>query len=251
VQGELATAALALATAPVAWLQGRELRRRTPRLPEAPGPRSGSIQGSEPVLRVIGLGESPMAAVGLADQSEALLPLLASNLNRSTGRRVAWATAARSGATAAVTRRELLPRLDPFRSDLVVIALGVNDCLALRSPRRWRSDLAALITAVRDRLSAGTILVAGIPPMQRFPALSPPLSILLGTRARLLNAVSARLAAASPDVVHVPMQLAGPAEAFFCRDGFHPSARGHAAWARQLAAAGAAPLAHQPGGISH
>jgi len=229
-------AALALAGAPVYWLQGRKLRRRVPRLEEAPGKRSGSLAGSGPALRIVGLGESPMAAVGLADQTEGVIPRLAATLHTASGRRIEWTTAAQSGATARFIREVLLPGIESTPIDLVIIALGVNDCLALSPARRWCAELERLLEAIDDRLGPGRIILTGVPPMQHFPALPFPLSTVLGLRAALLDAASSRLAASQAHVSHVPMDFVESPEGLFCRDGFHPNARAHALWARQLAA---------------
>jgi len=231
-----AAATLALAGAPVYWLQGRKLRLRVPRLEEAPGKRSGSLAGSGPVLRIVGLGESPMAAVGLAGQTEGVIPRLAAALHAASGRRIEWATAAQSGATARFTREALLPDIESAPIDLVVIALGVNDCLALSPARRWRAELERLLEAIDDRLGPGRIILTGVPPMQHFPALPWPLSTMLGLRSALLDAVSSRLAASQEHVSHVPMEFVENPDGLFCRDGFHPNARAHALWAGQLAA---------------
>lgn len=229
-------AALALVGAPVYWLQGRRVRRETPRLEEAPGARSGAVPGAGPPLRLAGLGESPMAAVGLDDQAEGVVPRLASMAAAATGRRIDWATSARSGATARQALASLLPVLPRRRTDVVVIALGVNDCLALSGPARWRNDLSRLVTAVRERLEPGRILITGIPPMQHFPALPFPLSTMLGLRAWLLDAEAQALTRAGPDLIHAPMDFVEHPAGLFCRDGFHPNARAQALWAEQLLA---------------
>lgn len=226
---------LALAGAPLYWLQGRHVRRKTPRLDEAPGERSGSVAGPGAIMRIAGLGESPMAAVGLAAQSESVVPRLAAEVAASRNCRVDWQTAARSGATIDFTRTELLPLLDAGPADVVIVALGVNDCLCLSSVRRWRVELARLIDAIRFRLEPGRIVLAGVPPMQHFPALPIPLSAMLGLRAAVLDAAIRRFAESEDDILYAPMAFVEQPDGLFCRDGFHPNARAHALWARQLA----------------
>lgn len=230
-----AAATLALAGAPVFWLQGRNVRRRTARLEEANGERAGTLAGSTPAIRIAGLGESPMAAVGLADQSQGVIPRLAAEVAAASGQRVMWQTAAESGATTRFTTENLLGRVDAGPTDLVVVGLGVNDCLSLHSARRWQQDLQQLLDAIRRRLEPKRIILTGVPPMQHFPALPFPLSSMLGLRAALLDAVSRHLARGNADVLHAPMNFTERAGGMFCSDGFHPDATAHAAWARQLA----------------
>ncbi|NBB91814.1 MAG: SGNH/GDSL hydrolase family protein [Gammaproteobacteria bacterium] len=230
-----AAATLALVGAPLYWLQGRRVRRRTQRLEEAPGERAGALPGSPPNRRIVGLGESPMAAVGLDDQGAGVIPRLASLLAESSGRRVEWRTSARSGATARFTREVLLPRIEPGGVDRVIVALGVNDCLALRSSKRWLDELERLTSAIRERLEPGGIIFTGVPPMRHFPALPIPLATMLGLRARLLDASLARFTRTDASLVHAPMDFAQHPDGMFCRDGFHPNEAAHRLWAGQLA----------------
>ncbi|HLM69468.1 MAG TPA: hypothetical protein VK358_18145, partial [Longimicrobium sp.] len=44
--------------APVLVLQGKRVRRTTPRLPEAAGPRTGAVAGRGAPVRLLVLGES-------------------------------------------------------------------------------------------------------------------------------------------------------------------------------------------------
>jgi lysophospholipase L1-like esterase len=227
-------AALGLLLAPIAWPQGLLVRHRTPSLPEAPGPRRGHIPGTGQDFHLLGIGESPMAAVGLADQQQALTVQLAGLIHAVSKRPVQWRTLARGGVTARRTRTELLAKLDQGPADLVVIALGVNDSLKINSARAWQSDLEQLLDTLHDRIGPTPVVLTGVPDMGQFPALPPPLSILLGTRARLLDQVAAALAGRRSGTFHVPMPLDAAMESLFCRDGFHPSAAGHRAWAEHL-----------------
>ncbi len=230
-----AAATLALAGAPLYWFQGRMVRRATPRLDEAPGNRAGVAPGPDPALRIVGLGESPMAAVGLADQVDGLVPRVAAKLSAACGRSVEWRTAARSGATARVARKTLLMELPASRADLVIVALGVNDCLAMTSTRQWRQELKQLASAIGSRLAPETIVFTGVAPMQHFPALPPPLATMLGLRAKLLDALLEQFTESSAAFVHVPMSFAAHPEGLFCRDGFHPNGSAHRLWADQVA----------------
>src|SRR5689334_20066239 len=71
------TASIALV--PLLALQGRRVRRVTPRLPEPPGPRAG-LAGDGPPLRLLILGDSSAAGVGAPSQDEALSGRLVSEL---------------------------------------------------------------------------------------------------------------------------------------------------------------------------
>ena len=142
----------------------------------------------------------------------------------------------RTGTTARAARRLLVPQLDGPDYDAVLVALGVNDLLRLRSRRAWRRDVAALLAALAGHLRpGGLVVVAGLPDLGRFPSLPQPLRAVLALHARALDSGSAQVAARTPHAVHAP---APPLEGddFFATDGFHPSGAGYARWARALAA---------------
>ena len=56
--------------------------------------------------------------------------------------------------------------------DLVVVALGVNDTLRLRSRRHWRERITRVLDVLQPQLApAGQVLLAGVPDLGAFPAL--------------------------------------------------------------------------------
>lgn len=225
--------------APIALPQGVWLKRRIPRLPEAPGERNGLCPADTDThdqrpLRLVAVGESPLAGVGLDDQRQNLVPLLAAALALRLKVDVAWQVAARNGATVATARRQLLPQLTDEPADLALIGLGVNNSLRLDTVERWQADMTRLIDELRSRLGPVPVILAGVPDMGRFPSLPPPLSWMLGARARWLDQGLAALAAQLDQVVHAPIPLDARFETLFANDGFHPSAIGHQAWSESL-----------------
>ena len=229
--------------APVLVLQGRRVRATTPRLPEATGPRTGEIGGAGSGVDLLVLGESPAAGVGAADHQEALAGQVARTLAAESGRGVRWRVLARNGATAATARDELLAPAAGVAADVVVVALGVNDTLRLRSPGRWTGDLRRLIGLVRERCGAVPIVLAAVPPMGVFPGLPQPLRGVLGLRAAVLDRAAARLAVQMDAVRNVSVPLpAGAVDDFFCADRFHPSPHGYALWGAALGRAAAQAL---------
>ena len=222
----LATVALG----PLLLLQGRWVRRVTPVLPEAPGPREGRA-GEGPPLRLLILGDSAAAGVGAPAQAEALAGQLASRLAPRFDQR--WTLVARTGDT---TRDALqtLATMPGERFDVVVTSLGVNDVTSGRSPTRWMADQARLVEVLRQHFGARQILLSALPPMHRFPALPQPLRAYLGAQARRYNTALQAFAATRTGCTWVPMDLDGDAS-LMASDGFHPGPQVYAAWAEQLA----------------
>lgn len=227
---------------PLLVAQGLAVRLITPRLSEAAGPDRGRAGTGRPSLRVVAVGESTVAGVGAEDHDRALTGRFAAALAQRTGGAVSWHAAGRNGATAQRALRELVPRLEDERADLALVALGVNDVLRLRSPERYRTDLARLVGALRASLGDPPVLVSAVPPLERFPRLPQPLRGVLGLRARALDRAAARWGEAQARVAYVRGEL-GDDPHVFASDGFHPSALGYARWGEQLATAAVALLA--------
>ncbi len=213
--------------------QALYVKRTTPRLPGAAGPTEGLVPGHGEPFRLTVLGESTVDGVGAADHEEALTGCLAREFARD-GRAVRWQAVGRTGANARTVRAELVPLVHP--ADLVVIALGVNDTIELRTAAGYRRDLLELVVDLRRRLGPVDVLLAGVPPMSRFPALPRPLRDVLAARSTVLDAAAASLAKI-PGVRHLPMDPALLDPAAFASDRFHPGPAGYARWAQTLAGA--------------
>jgi HAD superfamily phosphoserine phosphatase-like hydrolase len=231
-------------------MSGR-IAARLSRLREADGPDHGQVPGGDPPLRLAILGDSSAAGVGARSHDQALAGHLATDLARLTGRRVAWRVVAQTGATVREAARDLVPRLadpaQPWTPDAVVVVAGVNDLTRLRPGPAWRQDVAGLVAAIRGRLGGRpTMLLAGVPPVHRFPALPWVVRWPQGAHAWWLDRQLARLARDEPDCHHLPVRhlRVAPTD-FFAPDRFHPAPAGYRAWALALASQ-AAPLLRPP-----
>ena len=70
---------------------------------------------------------------------------------------------------------ELVPFLAAEPADLVIVAFGVNDAMAYRSPAGFANDLAALVKAVRRQVGEAAVVIGGVAPLAFFPGLPLPL----------------------------------------------------------------------------
>jgi lysophospholipase L1-like esterase len=234
---------------PILWLQGRHVRKHTPRLPEAPGPTVGTIPAAGYALRLLVIGESTVAGCGAPDHAQALTGQIAAALAARTGRTVHWHAVGKIGATAHVARTQLVPAIPATAVDVIVLALGVNDVLCLHAPGGWTRDLRQLIADVRARVGAAPVVLASVPPMGHFPAFPQPLRGVLGLRSSALDRAARRCARSLVDVVHSPSHL-DPAGGMFGTDRFHPSVQGYRRWGSQIAES-ALPLLENSGGSEH
>ena len=237
--------ALALPLAPVLIWQGRRVRRDTPKLPEACGPRAGldnadklckSGAPAKP-LRLLILGDSSAAGVGASHQSEALSGQLRACLASTLAVPLQWRVVARTGIATA----EALALLDeampdqPEGFDIALVALGVNDVTALRGVSRWLADVDRVCARLRERHSVKRVIWSGLPPMDRFPALPQPLRMVMGLHARALDrALAAHFSrdGSASGRRHIAMPLMP--DGAVASDGFHPGPLAYARWAQTL-----------------
>src|SRR5947209_8075589 len=220
--------------APLVMAQGAATRRRVPRLPPAKPPHHGSIPGAGRSIRLLAIGESTVCGVGLAHGGETVAATTSRALARLTARPVAWRAKGLSGATVSVWREQLLHRVEPEPADLLLVAFGVNDVTAYRSPKAFADDLFELVTALRNRVGDAAVIIAGVAPLNCFPALPRPLRNVLGWRSAALQAAADGLTQRLPRLVVERISVIKPD--FFGSDGFHPNQRAHAVWGEEIAA---------------
>ena len=212
---------------PVLWLQSRRVRRMTPLMPEAHGPRLGEC-GSGPAMTVLIAGDSGAAGVGVASQDLGLCGQLALQLGGH--RTVRWQLMAVSGLDSPGLVQLFL---DAPRSkfDVVILSVGVNDATALRSPGQWLQWQHRLAALVQDRFDPRLLIHSAMPPMHGFTALPQPLRWFMGRWTTEMNQCLAQwLPAEGNRAMTLPFE--GDIRACLASDGFHPGAHGYAVWAK-------------------
>jgi lysophospholipase L1-like esterase len=218
-----------LPVAPVLLVQGRRLRRDTPRLADAAGPWSGTLDGPDP-LRLLVLGDSTAAGVGVDSQHDALPGNLARSLSAHYGRGVDWTAIGKNGATAKDLLNDYIDTATAERYDVVFLTIGANDALGLRSRSAFGRDIRALLARLRAANPEATILMSSLPAFFRFVLLPNPLRFNLYLHSRSLEAEARAIVAATPGAFMSPPPPPYT-EGFFASDLFHPSAIGYRDWA--------------------
>lgn len=211
--------ALKLMLAPLLAAQAVATRRRAPELPEAAGPRAGSV-GSGPGLRLLIVGDSSAAGVGVRTQDDALAGHLTRTLANEANRTVRWQLVAKSGITSAQAL-QLVRQAKPEAAELAVAVLGVNDVVAQVPSHRAVAQRAELADWLVAHAGVRHVVFAPLPPMHRFPLLPQPLRWIAGRDARRHDDAVARWAATRGDVSHIPIELDFGIESM-ADDGFHP-----------------------------
>lgn len=215
---------------PIALAQGLWVRQTVPRLPPAAGRRGTFGAGAGEPLRVVGVGDSIIAGVGVAHQDRALLGHFARRLHERSGRPVRWRACGVNGADSTMIRERIAP-VAPA-ADFYIVSAGVNDAVRGVGTTRFAANLAAVATTLRRKSPQAALVFAGIPPLDRFPALPWPLGAVLGARAARLQA-AARAAAREMHAICFDFPADLPPGGF-ARDGFHPAEAACEAWAGWL-----------------
>ena len=215
--------------APVLWIQGKHVRKVTPRLPEPDGERAGEM-GQGPTLRLLLTGDSAAAGVGASSQALALSGQLVGRLAQHYT--VRWQLVAQSGLDSS-GMLDLFKTMPVEKFDVVVLSIGVNDVTALMAPSNWKQWQSRLANAIKTQFDPVLLVHSAVPPMEQFTAMPQPLRWLMGAWAAEMNRQLLEVIGNHPDsLVHAPFVSREPGG--LADDGFHPGPLAYQVWAESL-----------------
>lgn len=240
----LANTLLSIPLLPVIYVHGKSIRKSIPKLPEAKGTEGIVQHDSKDIFRLLCLGESTMAGVGVKTHQEGFTGSLASELSTLLTSKVHWKVIAKSGYTAKDISQKLVPTLtDAY--DLIVIGLGGNDSFQLNSPMQWQKDIQALIDSIRVKYPDIPIAFTNMPPIKAFPAFTWPMRFVIGGLGELLGQALAEVVSRNNNVFFSSevIDLKTWSERYdvknevstFFSDGVHPSLLTYQVWAKDFA----------------
>jgi len=213
----------------IALPQGLWLKKYSLRLPEAKGPRKMSFGGEKKSkMKLLYLGESPAAGVGIEEIKHAVSAQVADKL--AISQKVEWQLLAENG----IKIKELLLKLqqtETHQPDISIITLGVNDCTGLTPSKEWQKQVSDLITELRKRGSKHIFFTA-VPPLHRFPLLPAPLSWIMGHRANILNDGLQKVCNQN-EAKFIAFSITLEAK-YMSLDGYHPNEEGAELWANSI-----------------
>ena len=220
-----------IALAPVLFTQGRRVKKTMVRLPEPEGQRSGHVgEGRE--LRVLILGDSAAAGVGVGTQQDALAGQLIGRLSKHY--HVVWQLEATSGHTTPQVI-EHIKGVKAQSFDVVITSVGVNDVTKLISESKWIALQKELIAEIQLQFEPRLLLMTSVPPMQHFSGLPQPLRWHLGLYAKHMNERLAKHLERQSNVQQIVWPLGqGQRDIPLAEDGFHPSAIAYGVWAETI-----------------
>lgn len=229
---------------PIVFFQGNKIRKEFPRLPEAIEPEGVSGEEYSSEMNVVGIGESTMACVGIDKHNNGFIGHFSRNLSKLLEKKVNWKVYAKSGYTAEMTRKQLLPQIEENNVDLFIISLGGNDTFQLNSPKKWSEDVVELISDLRSRFPVTPILFTTMPPIHTFPAFTGSIRFVLGNLVRI-HGEALEKATKSADLVYYDprkielkewlAKLPDKSKSDFYSDGVHPSQLTFEIWGKEMA----------------
>lgn len=216
---------------PLLVAQGKALRKRHPRLPNAPLPWSGRIDGPQP-LSLLALGDSTIAGVGVDDSMQGLVAHVARGIYRRTARGITWASYGQRGATVRRVTEEYLPVAlqKTSKADLILLSAGANDAISLRSVSEVEEHMLGAISTLHNHHPHAVFIISSLPAFHLFEAIPQPLRGIMAGHAQMIERHMRPLIERLPYALMSPPPPEYPKD-FFATDSFHPSAKGYSVWA--------------------
>jgi len=185
--------------------------------------------GSGPVLNYVSLGDSTAQGVG-ADRFDRTLPYqIAEKLH---GRTVRLSNLAQSGATIADVVDDQIPKIPDGKVDLITISISANDVTHNTNPEALQTQLDALFKKL-EVLGPASIVIGSTPNFQETPALPWLVRRVFYARAGVLAQKIEACAHDHPNVAIADLFEHGSIlNSEYAKDGFHPSPKGYARWAK-------------------
>lgn len=215
-----------------AW-QGTSVRKNTIRMAPPPGDPFLSADGKGKPIRILIIGDSSAAGVGVETLQESLGGHLLEILSEKTGRPVKVRICGNNSATAGQLLNHVVPNLAPDEYDYISLNIGTNDAKNFHKGNRFCAEFGGLIYALKTKFPNAEIIWGGVIDMSKIPALPSPLNWLMNIRAQIVTN-NGRILCRERGA-HAPISNWQVIPENFSKDGFHASSLGYQRWAIELA----------------
>jgi lysophospholipase L1-like esterase len=227
---------------PLIYFHGKKIKARIPDLPEAKEPEGLSKGTSGRSLRILAIGESSVAGVGVFRHEDGFTGILASELASSLDVDIAWKVYAKSGYTVKEVNHKIAHNLEKQPVDLIIIGIGANDSFQLNSLKHWKTEVRALIKKVRAKFEEVPIVFVNMPPIKDFPAFTSLIKFVIGNLVEIFGEELGKIVKEFEKVYYSPRTVGSSdmikrfnlninPEDFFS-DGVHPSKIAYQVWAK-------------------
>jgi len=238
-------AIITLPLLPIMFFQGKKIRENVPKLPEARDPKGYIKTASEKTLKILAIGESTIAGIGVDFHKNGFIGALAKEISAKTNHSILWRVYAKSGYTAKMVRKKIIPKIEDSTADIIVIGLGGNDAFKLNSPDVWIFQINFLIKKLKKKFPKTPIYFTNMPPIKEFPAFTKIIKFVIGNLVEILGKRLYRKTK-NKENVHYNNEivklntwqklynLEGDISTFFS-DGVHPSKLTYQIWGKDMA----------------
>lgn len=230
---------------PFLYFQGKRIKRNIPDLPEASGDTGFWTAKNKESLRLLTIGESTIAGVGVATHEEGFSGTLAKELSQKLDMNVHWRVYAKSGYTAKQVYENIIDKIEYTSADLIVIGLGGNDAFQLNKPGKWKKATRKLIDKLKFKFEETPIVFINMPPIKDFPVFTPLARMILGNYVNILGDELKNVVKSYENVYYISDIMKAkdmaaklgnsvkPSDMF--SDGVHPSKMAYQIWAKDVA----------------
>ncbi|MEL6505452.1 MAG: SGNH/GDSL hydrolase family protein [Pseudomonadota bacterium] len=214
---------------PLYLAQGLYVRQKSLRLsPPSEGPLEGQFGDGEAVHRLLVVGDSSAAGVGLDHTRETMGFQAAQKLHQRTGETVAWRMSGHNSAVAGEIRDLVVPNLAPEDYTHIFLMIGTNDIKNWHSAKRWKREFGGLLYALRTRFPGAKIYWHQAIDVRDTPMLPKMLGTIMNWRVQIFNRKGAQLCVERGAVAVPPLDSTNAWG--YCRDGFHANKYGFSYW---------------------
>ncbi|MFY9243587.1 MAG: SGNH/GDSL hydrolase family protein [Polaribacter sp.] len=230
---------------PIMYFQGKKIRQNVPKLPEAREPTGYLKTTSEKTLKILAIGESTIAGVGVDFHENGFIGSLAKEISVEKNISILWRVYAKSGYTAKLVRKKIIPEIEDSNADIIVIGLGGNDAFKLNSPDLWMLQINQLIKSLKRKFPKTPIYFTNMPPIKEFPAFTKTIKFVIGNLVEILGERLKRKTENKENVYFNDETITlenwqerynlGDDISIFFSDGVHPSKLTYQIWGKDMA----------------
>ncbi|NQZ76069.1 MAG: SGNH/GDSL hydrolase family protein [Ekhidna sp.] len=240
----LAGSLISIPLLPLMYLQGKKIKASVPSLPEATNPEGLVDLNQDRTMKVITIGESTMAGVGVETHDHGFSGWLAKSLAEDLEVNIDWKVFAKSGYTVKKVTERIIPKIDVPDPDLIVIAMGGNDAFELNTPRKWQGDIINLIKSIQSKFDDTPIYFVNMPPIKDFPAFTPLIKFTIGNLVEIFGEELRKICTHHDNVYFLSDRIrlsqwiektGSSSDKDFFSDGVHPSELTYRIWAQESA----------------
>lgn len=227
---------------PIIYFQGKKIKRDIPLLPEAKNPEGFVNINVDKKLKVLFIGESSFAGVGVEFHKNGFAGHFSNKLSALFHFNIDWKVYAKTGYSVEKIHQKIVPQINETACDLLVIGIGGNDSFELTQPKNWNKNIQLLIDDLQHKFPKTPILFAHLPTIESFPAFTKQLRFVLVNHKDLLAENLRDLVLKNKNIYYPPEKIniqewtgklkENQTVVDFFSDGIHPSELCYELWAR-------------------